>query len=220
MVMRLWIAAAAVALIGCKKPADDRGACIVKMGAGMQCYHVTEEVCGIPVELGKTCQELGYTRSMGPESWAMPMFGACITRPSFGPAMCKSNVAIEDCPDGVFEGKTCEDVEDKWRPAPAKRTETIQLNLEPGVPQAKEVPVTGVAELSAEVTHTGGALGRISLAIHDARQMDVPVSADSVTCAEEGCSVRVVAAVGSGTETLIVSVQATAALSARLALRY
>lgn len=217
--MRLGLALLVCFLATCKRPEEERGACVVKMGAGMQCVYVTEKVCGIAIERGVTCQELGYTRSMGPESWAKPVFGACITRPSFGPALCKSNVAIEDCPEGVYPDRTCEDVADKWRgdrPPPGRGT--FELALAAGVPQAREVAVRSGAELTAEVTHTSGGLGKITLAVHDARHPAVPISSDDITCAEPGCSMRTVVAVGDGTETLVVTVEATEALTARLAI--
>ena len=71
-------------------------------------------------------------------------------------------------------------------------------------------------DLVFTLTHTGGAIGRMTLALYDQRHPDIPVSNDSMTCAEPGCTFSVVVAKATEPRTLIATCSATIAMKARL----
>lgn len=82
------------------------------------------------------------------------------------------------------------------------------IDVAPGQPFSKQLDVFSPSIATITLTHTGGSLGPFTLSIYDARAT-VPISSDSMRCAEPGCAIRAEVDVAPGTATLVVRVEAT-----------
>lgn len=96
-----------------------------------------------------------------------------------------------------------------------RSTVSDAFDVAPGRPFSKELDVFSPSLVTITVTHASGSKGPFTLAIYDARAT-VPISSDSMTCAEPGCSIRAEVDVAPSTTRLVVRVEATTATSLKL----
>jgi len=93
---------------------------------------------------------------------------------------------------------------------------TIDLDLAAGGSRTQRVRLPPGHNVVFAVTHLGGPIGRMSLTLYDENQTTIPVSSDSMTCAEPGCTFSVEVASSPDPRVMIATCTAATAMSMRL----
>jgi hypothetical protein len=92
----------------------------------------------------------------------------------------------------------------------------LDLDLAPDAPVTHRLDAPPNQKIVVAITHTGGAVGRIGLTIHDIRNDTIPVSDDGMTCSEPGCHFSVEVATAPMARTLFLKVAGSVAMTVRL----
>lgn len=93
---------------------------------------------------------------------------------------------------------------------------TMDLDLSAAGSHTHRVSLPPDHNVVFAVTHLSGPLGKMTLTLYDEPQTAVPVSSDSMTCAEPGCTFSVEVASAPGPRVMIVTCAAATAMSVRL----
>jgi hypothetical protein len=96
---------------------------------------------------------------------------------------------------------------------------TIDLDLPAGGSRANRVSLPPGHNVVFAVTHLGGPIGQMSLTLYDEQQTTIPVSSDSMVCAEPGCTFSVEVASSTDPRVMIATCTAATAMSLRLEAR-
>jgi hypothetical protein len=92
----------------------------------------------------------------------------------------------------------------------------LVVELAPDRPAERTLAVPSERGIVVGVTHLDGAIGKMTLTLRAHADDEIPISDDSMTCTEAGCHFSVELASANVERLIVVTVEASAAMSVRL----